>query len=257
MKEKLPKQVNFENIPKDYFSKSNLIKTSGASAFLHMISNENPVPYRAFNTNPHISSFVSYLYQSNPLNIAIETGTFEGNTTKFLASLFEKVHTIEIFEPKYIEAKKRLNLYDNIDFHLGSSDEVLKKLLPRLKNASILFYLDAHETVLSGAITDTPVHWPLLEELKTIALTHHDNCVIMIDDIQVPKRPDIHFDTYNGEACSFKYVEKSLAKIFTNPTLFYLISPSYSNVNLTKRAKLVALPEKWAKKMELLTPLIN
>jgi hypothetical protein len=140
----------------------------------------------AFNSAPEVGSFLTYLKALYQIDIAVETGTFKGNTTAYLALLFSEVYTIEVLGSTYQSSSNKLKIFPNVQCLLGSSDVVLKDLLPRLKGRPVLFYLDAHWNEW----------WPLREEIREIGKTHRDNCVIVIDDIKVPKRPDIVFDVH-------------------------------------------------------------
>jgi hypothetical protein len=129
--------------------------------------------------------FITALLQLNSsalkdINIAIETGTFEGHTTEFFAQAFDKVYTVEKFithnyytsqnlAEVYSEMKKQ---YNNIDFYNGDSPEFLANILRDIDEPCVIL-LDAH----NGASS------PVRQEL--IAIKKHLKCVnsvIMIDD---------------------------------------------------------------------------
>jgi predicted O-methyltransferase YrrM len=186
----------------------------------------------AFNSAPELSPFFNFLKAKYHLNTAIETGTFKGSTTTLFARLFDTVHTIEISESTFQEAKETLKPYENIQCHLGSSEKVLSNILPSVKGKPVLFYLDAH----------WQEHWPLLEELEEISKTHRDNCIIVVDDIKVPGKNSIPYDKYGEHECSHEYMKTQLDKVFSEYTYHYVIPKSASS-----RAKFVAIPKKWQK----------
>lgn len=181
----------------------------------------------AFNSAPEIGSFLVYLKNSFDIKTVVETGTYKGNTTAYFAQLFERVHTIEVVQSTFMDTKERLSFAPHVECHLGSSDTVFETLLPKLKGEMTLFYLDAH----------WHSHWPLLSELESISKTHKDNCVIVIDDFKVPGRPDIDYDKYKDDECSYEYIKEKLDKVFTNYEYRYLIPK-----NPKCRAKFVAYP---------------
>ena len=183
----------------------------------------------AFNSAPELGAFIVHLKNTFNITTVVETGTYKGNTTAYFAQLFNRVHTIEIVESTFKDTKKRLVFAPHVQCHLGSSDQVLQKLLPSLKGEMTLFYLDAH----------WKDHWPLLNELETISQTHKDHCVIVIDDFKVPGRTDIDYDKYKNDECSYDYIKEKLDKVFSNYTYHYLI-PN----NPHCRAKFVAYPQK-------------
>jgi hypothetical protein len=117
-----------------------------------------------------------------------------------------------------------------VALHLGSSEMVLSELLPTLTDKRILFYLDAHWGKF----------WPLLDELVEIGKTHRDNCIIVIDDIKVPGRPDILYDAFEGHESSLAYVLDNLNLVFTDYTYHYIIPK-----DIRSRAKFVAIPKTW------------
>jgi predicted O-methyltransferase YrrM len=184
----------------------------------------------AFNHSPELSSFFHFLSHYHHTNVAIETGTFEGFTTRFFTLNFDEVHTIEISEENYKKGEKLLEDCSNVHRYLGNSPDVLKQILPPLKDQRIFCYLDAHWNE----------YWPLLDEIKEIGKTHHDNCIIVIDDVKVPGRSDIPFDSYNNQPCSYEYVKNQLQSVFTEYDYHYVIPR-----NPEMRAKLVTYPKKW------------
>src|SRR5580693_5258798 len=124
------------------------------------------------------------------LNGAVETGTFFGATTIFFSLFFDEVYTIEGKEKFYNDSRERLKNHPNIRCCLGSSEQVLKNILPSLEDKRLLFYLDAHSYYLEAEQGGFH-YWPLLEELEEISKTHKDNCIIVVDDCMVPNT-DIH-----------------------------------------------------------------
>ena len=184
----------------------------------------------AFNCAPEVGTFLTYLKKAYQIDTAVETGTFMGNTTVFLSILFDDVYTIEIVEKTYTETASNLKDFSNVQCFLGSSDAVLVNLLPKLEGQRTLFYLDAH----------WEDHWPLRQELVEISKTHHDNCVIVIDDFKVPGREDIPYDKYKQKECSVEYIKNELKLVFSDCEIHYII-PS----NPMCRAKFVAWPKNW------------
>jgi hypothetical protein len=184
-----------------------------------------------FNCALEMSTFFMYIKDEFQIETVIETGTFKGNTTAFLGSLFNTVHTIEIAPDFYTESLAFLQQYPNVCCHFGSSPVVLQQILPSLSNQRVLFYLDAHWLA----------DWPLLDELKQISKTHRNNCIIVIDDFKVPGRSDVPYDTHGNNEYSFEYVKKSIDRIFTGYTIHYLIPR-----DVNSRAKFVAMPKKWS-----------
>ena len=185
---------------------------------------------RAFNEAPEMGLYLAGLAERFDVDTAFETGTSWGFTTIFLAHHFARVFTVEISKDTFPFSIRNLQPYSNVECHLGSSEKVLHQVLPTLAGKPVLFYLDAHWNE----------HWPLLEELKEISETHKNNCIIVIDDIKVPGRPDIPYDAYGKDECSYEYIHKELSQVFTEYTCFYLIPKK-----VPSRSKFVAYPKSW------------
>jgi hypothetical protein len=196
--------------------------------------------YTAFNDSPEIGTFLAMLKRDYQIDTAIETGTFFGATTLFFSRHFDTVHTIEAAKPIYDKVKQDLAPYPNIHCHFGGSEKVLETLLPQLRDKRLLFYLDAHAysgDADKGGYED----WPILAELEEIRKTHADNCIIVIDDFQVPDT-DLHgcVDRTGMRELSHPIIREKLNAIFSGYTFHYLIP-----TNRTRAAKFVAIPKKW------------
>lgn len=117
------------------------------------------------------------------IQVAFETGTHVGSSTKILASSFTEVYTVESNQALMQVAKSRLVDFTNIQFVLDNSPNALGFYLGKIEKP-ILFWLDAH---YSGGDTDglqSPC--PLLEELKCVAqFSQISRSVICIDDARL------------------------------------------------------------------------
>ena len=143
--------------------------------------------------------------------IAVETGTFIGDTARQLARYFKEVHTIELDKGLYLQSLRGLQDVSNVSSYLGDSSFILSsELIDKLnhKDEKVFFFLDAH---WSG---DDTVDWenstwkgarswdrgkntahrgnntkptaeeqnPLEEEIMHIYNMFNNECVIVIDD---------------------------------------------------------------------------
>jgi len=124
----------------------------------------------------------------------VETGTFHGTTTEFLANLLgAPVFTVELHPRTFVVAKRRLAQYPWVTVELGDSRTFLRDLASKeeLCGRRTLFYLDAH--------------WgrdlPLGAELAIIVEAWPD-AVVVIDDFEVPGDPGYGFDAYDGRPIS-------------------------------------------------------
>lgn len=162
-----------------------------------------------FNGNPDFGDYVKMWVDRFQVRGIIETGTFLGSTTGFFAALPAlQVHSIEI-QPDYLDrARKRLAVAaaPHLHLHLGDSRTILPVILQSLAGSGfLLFYLDAHWN---------DEYVPLFTELEIIAKHVPNECLIVIDDMQVPDRPDIPYDSFQGRPFSLELVEPYLAAVF-------------------------------------------
>lgn len=115
----------------------------------------------------------------------IETGTYKGDTTLMAAEHFLEVYTTEIVPLLYEGSKLRAidKGINNINFLLGDSVELLKKIMPRLDGGAV-FFLDAHQ---SGCDTSNngKNHVPLFQELEVILDRNIGPSIYIIDDLRL------------------------------------------------------------------------
>jgi hypothetical protein len=134
--------------------------------------------------------FHDIIIHSRPRAI-VETGTYLGTTTDFLADTGLPIYSIETDPRNYGFALARLWRRRNVTLLHGDSRETLYKLingpLLALTSSSLFFYLDAH--------------WsddlPLAEELELV-FGRCPAAVVMIDDFQVPFDAGYGYDDYGG-----------------------------------------------------------
>lgn len=113
----------------------------------------------------------------------VETGTYLGQTSKYLASKATQVFTIEASLELATRARKKLSKFPNIEVIYGLSEIELPKLMPHLAG-DVSFWLDGHA---SGAITyGKPEDTPIRDELRTISehLDQLSRVAIFVDDFR-------------------------------------------------------------------------
>ena len=135
---------------------------------------------------PNLFLGLLYKYQDKipnlqEINFAVETGTHDARTSKFLAEHFDVAFTIELFPDKNpYDGKSYKQIYEeigkqheNLTFLFGDSRDVLGTVLSELPDERFFILLDAH-SMLDG---------PLREELKIIKESSNRNDhVMLIDD---------------------------------------------------------------------------
>ena len=119
-----------------------------------------------------------FLKEMSGIRHFVETGTYYGNTTKWAASHFDKVDTVEYCEEIFKEAKKSLEQFSNVHCAYGDSREFLKDIVAQFSDRMI-FWLDAHWS--SANTYGENDQCPLLDELATIFSDNREH-IIMIDD---------------------------------------------------------------------------
>ena len=129
---------------------------------------------------------LSFLKQNNDLHTLIETGTYLGETTSAAADIYDVVHSIELSEKLYSDAKDKFSDISNIHLYLGDSAEVLPEIL-QFENKNVLFWLDGHYS--EGNTAKGKKSTPIIEELEAIAKANATNFVILIDDMRIFQKP--------------------------------------------------------------------
>ena len=114
--------------------------------------------------------------------VVVETGTYRGDTTVFLARHFRETHTVEVVPELAQLARERFANQPSITVWDGDSSHVLRSLLPQLKGA-VLFYLDGHD---SGGVTGKGQKaCPVREELEIIYGAGENMVSVVIDDARL------------------------------------------------------------------------
>lgn len=113
----------------------------------------------------------------------VETGTYLGQTTKFLSKSAKQVFSIEP-EPKLFRAAASFfKSYANVEILNGTSEEVLPTLLPRILG-TVNFWLDGHYS--AGVTFKGQQETPVLDELRAIDqnLGRFERVCVLIDDLR-------------------------------------------------------------------------
>lgn len=145
-----------------------------------------------FNGQKYRKQIFETLMSEIGFEIIVETGTWTGNTTGYMARKTKvPVYTVEKNKKFQSIAKMRLKDFDNITFELGDSPVFLNKLSnTNITKKNTFFYLDAHWNK----------ELPLKDEIEIIS-NNWRKFVIMIDDFRVPGDDGYGYDNY-GEGKS-------------------------------------------------------
>lgn len=146
-----------------------------------------------FNGQQGRQAMFAELVEKLGVTSIVETGTFRGSSTAFMAERSGlPVFSCEAHGRYYYYSKRRLKNFDAVQLSRSDSRGFLKRIFSEnvLPAGPTLFYLDAH--------------WyndlPLWEELAIIFSTS-DQCVVMIDDFRVPGDPGFSYDDYGPGRC--------------------------------------------------------
>jgi hypothetical protein len=162
----------------------------------------------------------------------VETGTYLGTTTEFMAGTGVPIYSIEADSRNYGFARARFWRRRNITLLQGDSRKALRRLLDgplrALASSSLFFYLDAH--------------WnddlPLAAEIELI----FSRCllaIIMIDDFQVPFDAGYAYDDYGpGKALIASYIAPAVCKYQLQA--FYPSTPSFAESGLRRGCVVLA-----------------
>ena len=165
-----------------------------------------------FGFDVHHALEVDYLIKSYGCDAIIETGTFFGDTTLYLAEMYPDlpVHSCEINSSFYEISKQRLANNSNVTLHNESSEKDLKKLNKKFNLPFI--YLDAHWY--------NPVNFPLAKELKSIK-----RAIVCVGDFFIGRgsgqgfryfdqeelfKVDYHFDKLDDNSIDIDIIEKNI-----------------------------------------------
>ena len=123
----------------------------------------------------------------------VETGTGQAEVVQTVVEADDtlNVHTIEVIPEIYDKNKINFSYLKDVNWHLGTSFDILPEILPDLKG-STLFWMDAHfpgaDFGLSsyGDEKDDDKRLPLKKELETIVANRDvTNDVFVIDDLRI------------------------------------------------------------------------
>ena len=123
----------------------------------------------------------------------VETGTGQAEVVQTVVEADDtlNIHTIEVIPEIYDKNKINFSYLKDVNWHLGTSFDILPEILPDLKGTT-LFWMDAHfpgaDFGLSsyGDEKDDDKRLPLKKELETIVANRDvSNDVFVIDDLRI------------------------------------------------------------------------
>lgn len=114
----------------------------------------------------------------------VETGTYLGDTTAFLAGFADRVITLEPAKEIFDRASARFADNSRVEVLNTSSEEAFAELIPSL-SGDVSFWLDGHYS--GGPTFQGGLDCPLKVELAEIAknLKRFANVAVLVDDIRL------------------------------------------------------------------------
>lgn len=156
----------------------------------------------AFNGQFSKHRIFSALCSRFPFDAFVETGTYLGGTTEFLATHGKPVYSVECNPEFHEKAQLLFRHLPLVHLTLADSLEFLRSLLGTdlPPEAMSFFYLDAH--------------WnhrlPLADEIRIIA-HQHPHAVVMVDDIKVEDDDSYGYDAYDlGQQITLGFLQGAL-----------------------------------------------
>jgi hypothetical protein len=156
--------------------------------------------------NKSIASLILEVKKHFCIDSFVETGTYQGETTRWAAENFKTVHTVESDTETLETARFRLQVYKNIHFWNGDSAAEMRRILELLSGGAI-FWLDAHK---GGGYFGDGDYCPLISELEVIG-NKIPNAFIFVDDARgflAPPPPPFDWRKWPGISEVFQSLNK-------------------------------------------------
>lgn len=132
--------------------------------------------------------------EDHDLRIFVETGTYKGDTVKFMLDTghFDQIHTIDVYTDRVDAAQKRFEAFDNVHCWRGDSGKEMPKILDYVTGPA-LFWLDAHHSGGQIARSKGLINTPIIAELEYVLEHEYANRhVVLIDDTR-------YFEEFGGK----------------------------------------------------------
>lgn len=159
---------------------------------------------RAMNGQQGRKQILTQMFQAIPFAAIVETGTYLGATTRWLAEQSRKpVFSCEIDPWFHRVAKVQTQDLQTIELFLADCLDFLDQIHQKGLGAPLFYYLDAHWYL----------KLPLVEEVRKIRRAGRP-CVVCIDDFQVPNDEGYGYNAYpGGHRLDLPYLAPSLADL--------------------------------------------
>ncbi len=203
----------------------------------------DPESELAFNGQNGRKGIFFELMQSLPFRVIVETGTWIGSTTGFMAHRTGlPVYSAEIQARFHKIAKMHLSDMENVALYNHDSREFLRRVLQRdvIGAKAVFFYLDAH------SYDDSP----LLGEIELISGSVKE-FAIMVDDFRVPGDEGYGYDHYaSGLSLTLDHIGAFLEK--QDLQVFFPSQPSADETGRKRGSVVIARRDSFGEKLRSL-----
>lgn len=132
-----------------------------------------------FLSGPEKRELLAFWARQTATRVFVETGTYRGLTTLFMAGKVERCITIEVDDALHRQAQERFAGRSGIELYHGDSATLLPRILETIAEPA-LFWLDGHYSG-SGTGRGATVS-PVVHELRAILAHGVRRHCILIDD---------------------------------------------------------------------------
>lgn len=126
---------------------------------------------------------LKFFAQHLPLEIFVETGSFEGETLLTAEPYFKACFSVDNNKECFERASQRHEGKENIFLEFGDSKEFIANIIEHVSQSCALFWLDAHDVsnAINPEVNGMDAQSPLINELTAIGHLNEQS-VIVIDD---------------------------------------------------------------------------
>jgi hypothetical protein len=162
----------------------------------------------------------AFLQKFGNCDVWIETGTYMGDTTNFLAKNSNFVYSIEPEMNLAELAKKRFKKNTKIEIIHGTSENEFEKLLSKL-NGEVSIWLDGHYSAGNTFMGEQET--PIRQELNAIEklLDRFKTINVFIDDFRCFDPENSEFKEYPSKEFLVNWAEKCNLKWTVKHDIFY------------------------------------
>lgn len=129
------------------------------------------------------TALIDILRRALPVEVFVETGTFEGDTVAAVAGRFSEVHSIELSNEYFRRAQERFAENAHVHIHHGDSAHLLGGIRKRVGERGAIYFLDAHWCVAHETAGEES-QCPLLAEVRALHPLGKSS-VLLIDDARL------------------------------------------------------------------------